>query len=176
MKQQLFCLLLETACNWILIAPSLPSFMRLYLYDTATFQPIDYVQLYKEDDKWFFDYRFTHYYSMPNISTFSLQLLVKRMEEVGTWFLKYVRSSAHNYTNSGTNICRTGSCVKFCLCSVVALDYSAYIECMSEDSAGWYCEVQQNISNSSIRCKQIFIFTWCIYFLTNNNYFLRCFI
>ncbi|KAF2899200.1 hypothetical protein ILUMI_06975 [Ignelater luminosus] len=119
-----------------------------------TAEPIDYIQFYNKKNNWHVQYRFIDRYSVPNMSTFSFERIVTKMEEDDELFSRYIASRQNKHffkgvsaTHRKPNMTRlklkpklgklhpcipAKHCYKACICRVKAIDFREYIECISK--------------------------------------------
>ncbi|KAF2904268.1 hypothetical protein ILUMI_01907, partial [Ignelater luminosus] len=95
-KFHIFFDLKGEGCGWLILSPPFYRSARLYFYDMNTTSPVDYVQYKKQKSDWQMQYKFTEYYSVSNMSTYSFQTIVKQMENKDKLFVKYVVSNRFN--------------------------------------------------------------------------------
>lgn len=137
-----------------MLAPPFCRSARLYLYNMDTAEPIDYIQFYNKNDDWLVQYRFIDRYSVPNMSMFSFDKIVAKMEEDDKLFSRYMANrqskiffKRHSLTHQASSriklkpildkyklqFCfRPKECHRGCVCKVKAIDFREYIECISK--------------------------------------------
>lgn len=104
-----------------MLAPPFINRSRLYIYNIKTLDLLDYIQFYKLHEIWTMESRFTNFFLVPNISTFSLELLVRRMKISNELLAKYTQASNQVQELNGQPLCK-----------ITAIDYDEYLKCIEE--------------------------------------------